>query len=808
MRLNATAPQGALRRLGFSVSAGIEHAVVVGIGRSVCVCRCFTGLSWWLSVLLTLLAFLLVPGTAASQAAARPVTVRDLIGLTRLGSQTIGPYEARDYAVRSPDGLHVAVVLQRGDLARNVVSYILIVVRAANVNSPAQADTVVTLASSSNRPGISHLAWLADNRTIAFIGERPGEMPRVYAVDIRTHALKRLSASALPVTGFTIAPAGDPILYTVAIPVDTSDYPTRRAQGFVVDSIQAIGDLAAGVWGKLALISASRTFVQRVGHKPVALPDPGRGYAGCDAPAVFNNDLFYPSIAPTGAKALIYCAPRPTPALWWQYAATNWLFHEMLRDNGPMYAPQPMILDFVRNTLTPLINIPFWFRMSATWAPDGRSVVLANAFLPVNTSDSAERSRGLAVIEVDLATHAVTVIAQRDSLRVLGWDAHSNQLELAPAEPDLAPGESRRLYFRKTTSGWVRVPAEEAVHTASHLQFLVDDGMNTPPRLVAMDPSTGRRRVVVDPNPALSSQLAFAHEEIIHWQPSMVTSRPWGAAPRSGWVGGLYYPRNYAPGQRYPLVIQTHGFDSTAFWPEGAGTTGYAAQALAARGMFVLQLGYPRIGLGEGPNAMASFESAADYLDSRGFIDRTRIGLMGWSRTAYHVKYAITHSTYHFAAAMVTDGVDFGYVQWMIFPTARAEAGDVNGGPPIGSMLDAWRTRAPGFSLDRVTTPLRITALRDASSLLGEWEFYTGLLAQHKPVELLYMPDAAHGLVKPQERLTSEQGAVDWFCFWLKGEEDPDPAKAEQYARWRELRKLQQAPHPAGDTTVTRLRPE
>jgi hypothetical protein len=28
---------------------------------------------------------------------------------------------------------------------------------------------------------------------------------------------------------------------------------------------------------------------------------------------------------------------------------------------------------------------------------------------------------------------------------------------------------------------------------------------------------------------------------------------------------------------------------------------------------------------------------------------------------------------------------------------------------------------------------------------------------------------------------------VDWFRFWLKNEEDPDPAKAEQYKRWREL---------------------
>jgi hypothetical protein len=40
-------------------------------------------------------------------------------------------------------------------------------------------------------------------------------------------------------------------------------------------------------------------------------------------------------------------------------------------------------------------------------------------------------------------------------------------------------------------------------------------------------------------------------------------------------------------------------------------------------------------------------------------------------------------------------------------------------------------------------------------------------------------------------RLASQGGSVDWFRFWLKGEEDPDPAKAEQYKRWRGLRELQ-----------------
>ena len=53
---------------------------------------------------------------------------------------------------------------------------------------------------------------------------------------------------------------------------------------------------------------------------------------------------------------------------------------------------------------------------------------------------------------------------------------------------------------------------------------------------------------------------------------------------------------------------------------------------------------------------------------------------------------------------------------------------------------------------------------------------------------MIYIPDGAHILEKPWDRMISQQGNVDWFCFWLKGEEDPDPAKAEQYKRWHSLR--------------------
>ena len=95
--------------------------------------------------------------------------------------------------------------------------------------------------------------------------------------------------------------------------------------------------------------------------------------------------------------------------------------------------------------------------------------------------------------------------------------------------------------------------------------------------------------------------------------------------------------------------------------------------------------------------------------------------------------------------------------------------------------------------MDRVETPLRVQT-SDPGSLLYNWHWYSGLSRLGKPVEMIYIPEGTHVLEKPWDRMTSQQGNVDWFCFWLKGEEDPDPAKAGQYVRWRELRKQQEAP--------------
>lgn len=712
-----------------------------------------------------------------------PVTAADVIEMATVGSQAQG-YVPGDEHIIAPDGEHVAVVVKRGNLARNTVDFALLVFDAANLLRRPTPDTVVMLSSSSNRPGIERVRWLADNATLAFLGERPGELPQVYTLDTRTRALTQRTHASTVITTFDVAPAGEPVVYAAEESPDTAPYAAMRARGFVVPPKAFVGDLMAGEWLAGPSWEARRPralhVVRRGADRLMPLPDSAMGYTECF--------LSWLSIAPTGDLALIPCTPRTPPAAWAGYLETQFRTEA---DRG-YSAPEYVVLNLATGQVRPLTATPFGWASHALWAPDGRSVVMTNALLPLTGPDSAARATHNMVAEVDVQAGSVSLLVSRDSLVPQGWNARTGIIELVPGwwEPARS-SHTTRLFYRKTPRGWAAVPGVASANRAPALT--VDQGLNAPPRLVVVDPRTQALHLVYDPNPGLLTIHRFGREEIVHWRTKAGDDR----------AGGLYWPPDYVPGRRYPLVIQTHGFDSTAFWPYGAFSTGQAAQPLANAGIMVLQVSDPPAEVWvtprEAPSFQESVEGAIDALDRRGLIDRTKVGLSGFSRTCFYALYFLTHSSYPIAAARLTDGIDGSYVQYLGFGLltgVRNEFSRFNGGEPFGTPLAMWRQRSPGFNLDRVTTPLQLTALASAS-LLTEWEPYAGLLLQAKAAELVYLPDASHILVKPWERLTSQQGAVDWYRFWLQGAENSDSTKAEQYVRWRELRSLRQSQGPS-----------
>ncbi len=727
----------------------------------------------------------------APQSSGRLMRVADIIQMTSFGSQPNGGALV-DIDVPSPDGRLHAVVVRRGDTEQNVNVFSILVFHTSALFSSPTPDTLLTFASSSNRPAISHLTWLADNHTLAFLGEQAAAFPQVYTIDLKTRQITQRTHHTTVISSYAIAPSGDPIVYAAEPALDSSDYAARRQRGFAVGATQFVGDVFMGAWSEAA---SSRTQPQvfvlhAAARDPSQVSLPGPQYKSCDTHSL--------SVAPNGRVALLQCTRQRAPVSWLAY--TNVLITRFSTIDSPF--PEFALLDLQGGQVQSLLAAPV---LGATfrWAPTGASVVFANAFLPLDDADAAERrARAVkpGIAEVDLRTHRVSPIAQWDSLDVVAWDSTTNTVDLVPGTFGLGSLDGRRVRFRKTTRGWIEVRGGQP---ASSPVLVVQQELNRAPRLVAFDPGTRRRAVALDPNPQLVT-LRLGRVEVMRWRTKSGQEHE----------GGLYLPPDFAPGRRYPLVIQTHGFDSTTFRPDGTYPTANAAQPMAARGILVLQLG---LGVTasvrdfdtsrEAQTAMEEFEGAIDHLDGLGLIDRSRVGLIGFSRTVYHVLYTLTHSRYPIAAAAVSDGVDFSYFQYLLFRNVNAELGrefeSVNDGPPLGRALDRWRGRAPGFNLDRVVTPLRLEAI-GREAVLEMWEPYAGLLLQHKPVELFVLPNGAHILVKPWERRASSEGNLDWFRFWLKGEEDPDPAKREQYARWRVLRKLQEQQQTAGDTAATR----
>ncbi len=731
-------------------------------------------------------AFLTVSAVAEAQArttaVAAPVTVADIVGLTTIGSHVRG-YGDDDYDVVSLDGAHVAVVVKRGNVGRNTIDYALLVFRTADLMRKPVPDTVAQFATNSNRPGIVHVKWLSDNRTLVFLGECPGKLPQVYTLNTRTRHLTQRTHATTVIAAFDASNVGDIVVYAAEEHNDSLDYAAMRAHGFVVPPRAEVTDAIAGDWGyaEPSLFFARDVHTLHVVRRDEAeatipLPDSAGGYQSCNSSGM--------SVAPGGDVVLVQCTPRTVPPAWAQYRQ-----HDFVMTRAGFVFPVYLVLDLRTGRVWRLSDAPIaLFSSAPVWSPNGRSIAL-NTVLPLNVADPAERAARAAhtmVAEIDVHTCVISVIAASgDSLNVVSWNPRSGTIELAGG---VSLNEMTRRYYMKTTAGWGVVSAEQAHVATPAPALIVDQGMNTPWRLVAVDLRTKARHVVYDPNPRLMTTYRLTHEDVIHWQTKT------GAK----WAGGLYWPLDYVPKKRYALIIQTHGFDSTAFWPEGVFATGEAAQPLAGKGLMVLQmtsapsedqLMTPQ----EAPLAEEGAEAAIDYLDSLGLIDRTKVGMQAFSRTCFYTLYLLTHSRYSIAAATITDGVDMSYLQYLVFQPSRVgwnEDIKINGGLPFGPPLATWRERAPGFNLDRVTTPLQFTAI-GRESLLAEWEPYAGLLLQGKPAEMVYIPDGSHILVKPWERLTSQQGAVDWYLFWLKGEEDPDPAKSEQYARWHVLRAMQ-----------------
>jgi dipeptidyl aminopeptidase/acylaminoacyl peptidase len=633
------------------------------------------------------------------------------------------------------------------------------------------------MSSSSNRDAITHVKWLDDSDTVVFLGERPGETAGVYSLNVKTVQVKKLTNHSTPIVAYDISGDGQVIAFQAAAKANANEVKNGKS-GLVITSQNPYELFRCHCGPDQRFEEAdNELFVQKKGRPSSRIS--------------FSDSLTESqtlSLSRTGRYALVSTSVRAIDPSWVEYQ--DRFLHPFIveprrpgtRSNVRRY----MVLDTRTLEFTPLLNTPIsWSDNGFAWAKDENSLVLSGVYLPLDVADLAEREarqKSTFVIEIKLPSKEIVKIADAE-LKVAKWDQITGKLLL---EPGNTHEDSPTQAYEKIGEAWKQFPLTEADTRADNpVDVTLEEDINSPPRIFVSDRKSDRKIQLIDLNPGFA-RLQFGKVEAVSWN----------ATDGHRVLGGLYLPPDYTSERRYPLVIQTHGFRKDRFWIDGPWSSAFAAAALAAKGIVVLQVGgstdpsedskYTE-SPDEAPRQMAAYEGAIDYLDGRGLIDRNEVGIIGFSRTVYYVEYTLTHSRYRFIAVTLADGFDGGYMNYLFWPIADFVS--VNGGLPVGASLTSWLKNSPGFNLDNVSAVVRLEYYGPAG-FLGGWQSFSGLSVLEKPVDFVWLPDGSHMLVKPSERLTSQQGNVDWFSFWLKGEEDSAPAKREQYKRWEGLRTL------------------
>jgi len=746
----------------------------------------------------TLLSLVIFVGCAYAEAqrvdtGSRPFTVETSIEMSRIRQLDDGGLRrARaGIALFSPDRAHFIVKVSRGDLKRDVnVDSLLLwktpdvegaLARGAAPGLPARR-VLVEKAYTEDWRGISRVKWLNETE-VAFIAEAEGGCTQVFAADINAGTISQITHAPTDVVSYAIE--GDVVLYFARAAavrrtvIDATDLPLHE---LAMEGQSHLGPV------ELFKASRSEKKASRIGGPAVR---------------VLTDEIW---LSPSGQHAVTLVPATSMPEYWSRYVV---YFKDRRYTDVSSLDPTSTALllraryrlvDLKSGVSRPLLDAPAGFLAYTLTPPmvfwpeaSEESVIVSHTYLPLIGEGGERNARGPAIAEVSLKDGRARVIewepmstyddalkgaGSRERILSLRWDGGRQTITI---DRVTASGSRVTNAYRRDDRGWTRAPSGE-VQSVRLFNVEVKQSLQDRPKLYAIDSSSSRSVELLDPAPELA-QVTLGRMSKVSWLDGK----------RREWHAGVVYPVGYDPKRRYPLVVQTHGFNENEFLFDGPShtTTAFAAQALANVGIMVLQVAEGRSGAVSGDQREAydvasGLKAGIDKMISDGLADPSKVGLIGWSRTGYHAIGLLAYFPDALAAVSISDAVQYGYAQLLMTSNNDdiREIERVTGGLPIAVGYGKWFDSNPLYRITDTKAAIRIEAIGEPYSM---WETVAVLRMAGKSVDLLYFPQGSHVLSKPSERMASQGRTVDWFRFWLQGYEDPDPRKADMYARWRQF---------------------
>ncbi len=274
-------------------------------------------------------------------------------------------------------------------------------------------------------------------------------------------------------------------------------------------------------------------------------------------------------------------------------------------------------------------------------------------------------------------------------------------------------------------------------------------------------------RQITKLNESLLGSRTFAKSEVIRWKGSNYEDVE----------GILYYPANYEPGKKYPLITAIHGGPMGASKDLWENSWASPISLITQRGAFVLRPNYhgsDNYGLKWAESICCGkyyeletpdINMGVDYLVGKDLVDPDKVATMGWSNGSILSISLITTYPARYKVA----SVGAGDVEWI------SDWGNVQFGDSFDSYYfgkspmedpDLYIRKSPFFKMDKVQAPVLIfhgtadTNVPPAQS----WSFFRALQFYNKvPVKFVVFPGEPHGPRKLTHQMRKVEEELAWF---------------------------------------------
>ena len=636
----------------------------------------------------------------------------------------------------SPDGLHVLYLQSRTNWEADAFETDLYV---ASTTGEANAHRLTAPVKSAH-----DAAWSPDGKWIAFLSDRPGQLPKVKdekgndkgGDKSQIYLMRPDGGEAVQLTNYETG-------------VDAFEWaPDSKSLAFRADEVETKAQKdRKETFGEYHVIHADYTmqhlWLMDVPADPALThPAPVRLTEGSFSVGDFK---FSPD-----STRIAFSAQRDP---------------DLISD----FSADIYTVTIAGHTVKKIVDTP-GPDTSPTWSPDGTRI----AFVTANGSKTFFFTNQLVA--------AVPAEGGKPELLDAQFDEDADLLAWAPAG----------IYFsaqQKTASQlFLLDPSAHSVKAVSAAGQMFAQGSISPDfKHVAF------RGAAPDQVPEIcASELTAFHPAVLTQAGAQFAAYPhvsrevvqWKSSDGTVIEGVLQKPADFDATRKYPLLVVIHGGPTGVDVPFRSADRYYPTERFAARGALVLHPNYRgSAGYGEkfrslnvrnlGVGDYADVISGVDALIAKGMVDREKVGAMGWSEGGY-ISAFITTSSDRFKAVSVGAGIsDWAtyYYNTDITPFTRQYLAATPQEDP-----EIYRKTSPITYIAKAKTPTLIQqgSVDRRVPVANAYELRQALEDHKVPVKMVLYDGFGHPINKPKQQRAVMQENEVWFAHYIWGDVLPE----------------------------------